>query len=135
MERSKGLIGLASWSLLVFATAAVGAFASRGAEDFYQRLQLPTWAPPASVFGPVWTVLYALMAIAAWLVWKEKGLSGARVPLALFAVQLAANALWSWVFFAWRRGALAEADIVLLLLLIATTIAAFWRVRPLAGAL
>jgi benzodiazapine receptor len=134
MERSKGLIGLASWSLLVFATAAVGAFASRGAEDFYQRLQLPTWAPPASVFGPVWTVLYVLMALAAWLVWRT-GTDGRTRALSLFVVQLALNALWSWLFFSFHLGGLALADIVLLWVLIVATVVAFWNIRPLSGLL
>ena len=123
-------------SLLVsFAAAAIGALATRSAPEFYAALSRPAWAPPTSVFGPVWSVLYTLMAIAAWLVWREKGLSGARIALGLFAVQLALNALWSWLFFAWRRGLMAELEIALLLVAIVLTIGAFWRVRPLAGAL
>ena len=76
-----------------------------------------------------------LMAVAAWLVWRENGFAEARVPLSLFGVQLVFNALWSWLFFAWQRGRLAELEILLLLALIALTVVAFWRVRPLAGAL
>jgi tryptophan-rich sensory protein len=75
------------------------------------------------------------MAVAAWLVWRERGLIGARVALALFVVQLALNALWSWLFFALQRGRLAEIEIVLLLMMIALTLVAFWRVRRLAGTL
>ena len=134
MKKGKGLLSLASWSLLVFATAAIGALASRGAEDFYQRLQLPAWAPPASLFGPVWTVLYVLMALAAWLVWRT-GAEDRKRALALFVVQLALNALWSWLFFGWHFGALAFADIVLLVVLIVATLIAFWRVSALAGVL
>lgn len=83
----------------------------------------------------MWSVLYLLMGIAAWLVWRERGFRGARAALWLFVVQLGANALWTWLFFAWRRGALAFGEILLLWLLIAATIVAFWRVRKLAGAL
>lgn len=123
-------------SLVVsFSAAALGGLATRQAPEFYAALSRPGWAPPASWFGPVWTVLYALMAVAAWLVWREKGLSGARGALGLFGVQLALNALWSWLFFAWRRGVLAEIEILILLALIAMTLVAFWRVRPLAGVL
>jgi len=123
-------------SLLVsFAAAAIGALATRSAPEFYAALSRPTWAPAASVFGPVWSLLYTLMAIAAWLVWRENGLAAARTALGLFAIQLGLNALWSWLFFAWRRGLLAELEIVLLLVMIVLTIVAFWRVRPLAGAL
>ena len=131
----KPIVGLIISLLVSFATAAIGALATQRAPEFYGALSRPPWAPPASVFGPVWTVLYALMAIAAWLVWKKLGFAGARVPLTLFAVQLALNALWSWIFFAWQRGSLAQLEIVLLLVMIALTLVAFWRVRPLAGAL
>ena len=75
------------------------------------------------------------MAVAAWLVWRARGFAGAPVALGLFLVQLALNALWSWLFFAWREGAAALADIVILTVLVAIVAVAFWRVRPLAGAL
>lgn len=124
---------LLAFLLVVFAAAGLGAIGSRDAPAIYQQLTLPAWAPPAGVFGPVWTVLYALMAVAAWLVWREPG----RHPgaMLLFTAQLAANVLWSWFFFAWRSGAFAALDVVVLLALIAATAVAFWRVRPLAGAL
>ena len=130
--------GLVGWLLVSFAAAAIGAVASANAGDFYGQLARPGWAPPASLFGPVWTVLYLMMGIAAWLVWWERRRAGARGmggALSLFVVQLAANALWTWLFFAWRRGALASAEIVLLWILVAATIVAFWRIRLLAGAL
>jgi translocator protein len=80
-------------------------------------------------------MLYLLMGIAAWLVWRGPGFRGARIALALFLVQLAANALWTWLFFAWQKGALAFGEILVLWTLILATVIAFWRVRPLAGAL
>jgi tryptophan-rich sensory protein len=83
----------------------------------------------------VWTVLYLLMGIAAWLVWRERGFRGARLALGLFLTQLALNALWSWLFFAWQRGAWALGEVLLLWLVIVATVAAFWRIRPLAGML
>ena len=127
--------GLAGWLLVTFLAAAVGAAASRDAATFYAQLVQPTWAPPAAVFGPVWGVLYLLMGIAAWMAWRRAGFGGARVGLALYLVQLAVNALWSWLFFAWHRGALAMVDILVLLALVAATAVAFWRVRAAAGAL
>ena len=135
MTRTGQIIGLAGWVLLSFAAAAIGAVASVRAASFYQQLAQPSWAPPSSVFGPVWSVLYALMGIAAWLVWREGGWRRQRGVLALFLIQLAVNALWSWLFFGWHRGALAFADIVLLWLLIVATVTGFWRARGLAGAL
>lgn len=126
------VLGFIAWMALTFVAAAAGAAASVNAAPFYASLLRPGWAPPSSVFGPVWTLLYALMGIAAWLAWRR---GASRGTLTLYVVQLAVNALWSWLFFAWHRGALAFVDIVLLWLLIVATIAAFWRVRPLAGAL
>jgi len=135
MSNTKQVIGLIGWLLLSFMAAALGAVASVQAATFYQQLAQPSWAPPSSVFGPVWSVLYALMGIAAWLVWREGGWRRQRGVLGLFVIQLASNALWSWLFFGWHRGALAFAAIVLLWLLIGATLLGFWRVRPLAGAL
>lgn len=131
----KQILGLAGWIGLTFVAAAIAGLASINAGLFYRQLTLPAWAPPASVFGPVWTVLYAMMAIAAWLVWRVGGFRASRGALSLFLVQLAVNALWSWLFFAWHRGGLAFADIVVLWVLLLATIVAFWRMRPLAGAL
>ena len=126
-------LGLAGWLALVFVAAALGAIASVDAASFYARLSKPDWAPPAAVFGPVWTVLYAMMGIAAWLVWRSPGPK--RDALVLFVMQLAANVLWSWLFFAWHRGALAAVEILVLLLLIVATLVAFWRISRLAGLL
>ena len=133
--RNRQLLGLAGWLVASFIAAAIGAAASIQAGAFYARLVRPDWAPPANVFGPVWTVLYLLMGLAAWLVWREGGFRARRLALSLFLVQLAVNALWSWLFFGWHLGALAFADIVLLWGLLVATLVAFWRVRPVAGAL
>ena len=135
MSASRQILGLAAWLLVSFSAAAVGGVASANAGEFYRALSLPGWAPPASVFGPVWSVLYLLMGVAAWLVWRERGLAGAATALTLFIVQLVANALWSWLFFGWRLGALAFLEVVVLWLLILATLTAFWRVRRLAGVL
>ncbi|TFW10142.1 tryptophan-rich sensory protein [Oxalobacteraceae bacterium OM1] len=123
--------GLLGWLLLAFAAGGLGAVASIDAAAFYAQLSRPAWAPPAGVFGPVWTLLYALMGVAAWLVWREGGVR--QRALALFVAQLAANALWSWLFFAWHRGAGAFAEVIVLLALIGMTIVAFRPVsRPAA---
>jgi len=129
------VFGLGLWLGLSFLAAAVGSAASIEAAPFYAQLARPEWAPPASLFGPVWTVLYALMGVAAWLVWRQGGVPAARAALTLFVVQLAVNALWSWLFFAWQQGALAFGGVLLLWALVAATLVAFWRVRAPAGAL
>jgi tryptophan-rich sensory protein len=134
--RPHQLLGLVAWLALSFATAAVGALASQDAGTFYGTLAQPAWAPPAWLFGPAWTVLFLGMAVAAWLVWRATPPRPPRIlALTLFVVQMAANALWSWLFFAWRAGGVAFVEVLLLWALIAATLAAFWRVSRLAGLL
>lgn len=135
MSGLKQLLGLACWLVISFITAGTGAIASVSAAAFYGQLVQPDWAPPASVFGPVWTTLYVLMGIAAWMIWRQGGFSANRPALVLFLVQLAVNAVWSWLFFVWHLGAVAFFDIIVLWLLIVATIVSFWRVSPLAGAI
>lgn len=138
MPRSEKLAlaaGLIGWLAICFIAAAIGAAASLQAETFYAELLQPAWAPPSAVFGPVWTILYALMAVAAWLVWQARRIRLARVALLVFVLQLILNALWSWLFFRWLQGGWAFIDILCLWALLVATVALFWRVRPLAGAL
>jgi tryptophan-rich sensory protein len=118
---------------IAFTAAAIGAFASINAATFYAQLIRPTWAPPAAAFGPVWSVLYTLMAIAAWLVWRQQGSKPVAAALTLFVAQLTANALWSWLFFASREGAWAFVDVLLLLALIVATMAAFRKASRAAA--
>jgi benzodiazapine receptor len=124
-------IGLGGWLILTFAAAAIGSRFQPGL--WYDQLQKPPWTPPDWLFGPVWTVLYALMAIAAWLVWKERRAVQRPVALGLFGVQLALNVVWSWLFFGLQRPDLALLDIGLLWLAILGTILAFRTVRPVAA--
>lgn len=135
LSKSRQAFGLLGWLLVAFAAAAVGGFASASAGEFYRELVRPSWAPPGWVFGPVWSVLYALMGIAAWLVWRARGFAGARSALVLFIAQLAANALWSWLFFVWRLGGVAFGEVLLLWALILATMVMFWRISKVAGAL
>jgi translocator protein len=121
------------WIALCALAGGLGTIASVDAQRFYAQLAQPGWAPPAGIFGPVWTLLYMCMAVAAWLVWRKRGWAGAGGALGLFVVQLVSNTLWSWLFFAWHRGALAFADIVLLLALLIATIVAFARIHTTAA--
>ena len=93
LSTNRQVLGLAGWLLLSFAAAGVGAMGSVRANTFYQQLVRPEWAPPAWIFGPVWSVLYLLMAIAAWVVWRQRGFRESGVALWLFIAQLTANAL------------------------------------------
>ena len=133
MQRG-ALLQLAGWLALTAAFAALGAFASVHAAVFYAQLDRPGWAPPAWLFGPVWSLLYLMMAIAAWRVGRAAA-PRACPALLLYLAQLAVNALWSWQFFAWHLGAAALACIVVLWLMIAATIVLFGRRERLAAML
>ena len=132
---SRQLLGLVGWLALTFGAAALGAIASINAAAFYSQLVRPPWAPPGWLFGPVWSVLYLLMGVSAWVVWRVRSLAGVRTALTLFVIQLVFNAGWSWLFFVWRKGAFAFAEVLLLWCFIAATIIAFGRVRRLAAVL
>ena len=128
-------LGLVFWLVLAYITAAIGAIASINAPEFYGQLMQPIWAPPAWLFGPVWTTLFTMMGIAAWLVWRVASHGAARGTLVLFVVHLAVNALWSWLFFAWNLGLWAFLELLLLWVLIAAVIAGFWRFSRVAALL
>lgn len=96
---------------------------------WYATLAKPAWNPPNWLFAPVWTTLFILMGVAAWMVWLRRGQAGARAALGLFAVQLVLNTLWSFVFFAAENPGLAMVEIVVLWLAIAATI---WTFRGIS---
>lgn len=124
-------LGLAGWLLLVYAVAFVASQFEPGA--WYEQLRQPPWNPPDWLFGPVWSVLYTLMAIAAWLVWKQKGFAMAQLALTLFIVQLLLNGAWSIIFFGLQAPGWAFAEIVVLWTAILATILAFWKENRLAA--
>lgn len=125
--------GLAAWLILCYGAAALGARFLPGA--WYAALAKPAWTPPNWVFAPVWTALYGMMAVAAWLVWRRHGFAGARGALALFLVQLGLNGAWSFFFFGLQRVGLALADIVALWIALLLATIAFWKRRRSAAAL
>lgn len=129
----RNLVGLALWVVGSLAAGWVGANFLPG--EWYAALTKPAWTPPNLVFAPVWTALYVLMGVAAWLVWRKAGFAGARTALTLFLVQLALNALWSYLFFGVHLLLLAFFEVVVLWLLILTTALSFRRIAPAAAAL
>ena len=133
---ARSIVALAVFLALSFAASAIGGlFTYPAIPGWYQSLEKPSWTPPDAVFGPVWTVLYILMAVAAWLVWKRSGWTAQRAPLTLWGVQLVLNSLWSIFFFGMRNPALGLMEIIVLWLAILATLIAFWKVSPLAGGL
>lgn len=127
------VIGLILWFGVTFLAATLGAIASVDAKGFYGSLDRPAWAPPGWLFGPVWTLLYILMATAAFSIWLRRTIQPVKPALILYLIQLALNALWSWIFFRWHLGALAVGEIALLWVVLLITCIKFWRIRPWAG--
>ena len=130
---SANLLALAGWLAFCFVASAGALFVS--VDGWYASLAKPPWNPPSWVFAPVWTLLYFLMAVAAWLVWREGGWTAQRLPLGLFLAQWVLNALWTPLFFGMHRPGLAFVEIAVFWCVLAATLVAFWQVRFVAGIL
>jgi translocator protein len=137
-EKSKKAIhiaGLIFWVGICYLTAWAGAQVSPGiaSPEWYQSLNKPDWNPPAWLFGPVWTILYTMMGVAAWLVWKRFGFGEARTALVWFLIQLGLNGLWSQVFFGLQEPGWAFVEILFLLAAIIYTTVLFFEKHRIAG--
>lgn len=131
---SSAVLLVLSLTLVTLVAALGGVATSRGVGDWYDSLERAPWNPPSWVFGPAWTVLYLLMAVAAWLVAREGlGDSAGQVALTLYAIQLALNLIWSVVFFGLRRPGLGLVVIVALFTAVAATAIAFNAVSQTAA--
>ncbi|MFO0824337.1 MAG: TspO/MBR family protein [Gemmataceae bacterium] len=127
---------LAATLLICLGTeVAGGLLTATSVRDWYQTLNKPDWTPPSWLFAPVWTLLYLLMAVSAWLIWKRAGIRSARWELSLFLVQLVLNLGWSALFFTLQQPGLAFVEIVLLWIAIAATIVSFRRISGPSAAL
>ncbi|MGE0605871.1 MAG: TspO/MBR family protein [Pirellulales bacterium] len=126
--------GLVVLIVICLGAGGLGAVATTPEIDgWYKTIEKPTWNPPNWLFSPVWTCLFVLMGISAWHVWKPAGCKDAAIPLTLFAVQLALNIAWSWIFFGAHQIGWALVEIVVLWFAILATIIAFFRRSKLAG--
>jgi tryptophan-rich sensory protein len=129
-------LGLVAFLVVCFAAAGIGGVVTTPKiGTWYATLVKPSWNPPNWIFGPVWSAIYFCMAVAAWLVWRQEGFSQVRVPLLLFAAQLALNVLWSCIFFGLEMPGLAFAEVLMLLAAIAATMIVFWQRSMIAGIL
>lgn len=126
------MLSFLAFALLVVIASLIGVAFQPGA--WYQDLAKPAWTPPSWVFAPVWTVLYVVIAIAGWLVWRAGG-NRFSAPVYFWLVQLVLNAAWSWLFFGLHRPAVALVDIALLLIAIVAFIATAWRYSAVAASL
>ena len=134
MTISRYWSSLAVSIIICFAAAWVGSRLTTPAiSGWYKALRKPAWTPPNWLFGPVWSLLYLGMGIAAWLVWRKLEAPGARLGLLLFATQLVLNVAWSGVFFALHRPGAAFGEVLLLWISILATALAFWPLSRAAG--
>ena len=142
MTKLRSALALVAFLAISYSVAALGSIATITQVDgWYADAEKAPWNPPSVVFGPVWTVLYTVMSVAAWLVWRERARTDVRRPLTLYVIQLVLNAIWTPVFFGlypvigvaalW----IAVAIIVALDVLVLLTMIAFWRVCRVAAVL
>jgi tryptophan-rich sensory protein len=129
-------VALLLFVVACLAVAGLGSIATTPEiQGWYGVLRKPRWTPPNWLFGPVWTALYVSMAIAAWLVWRERDSHSVTVGLWLFAIQLGLNLAWSFIFFKFHSPGWAFAEIAMLWAAIAATIMTFGRISKVSAAL
>jgi tryptophan-rich sensory protein len=127
------VLGLTAFVVLCFGVSVLGGRAAATAlSEWYPALRKPSWTPPGWIFGPVWTVLYPLVAVAGWMAWRE---GRSRLGPLVYLLQLALNAAWPWLFFDQRRIDLALVCVVALFVAILATVMAFWGVSRVASVL
>ncbi len=131
MPGKKIIAGLVGWLLLSFLAGGFGSLFPPG--EWYAGLLKPPWTPPNWLFGPVWTLLYIMMAIAAWLLWRNGGFSAHKKALIFFTGQLVLDAFWSYLFFGLHSPGFAFAEIILLWAVILLTVVLFYRRNHTAG--
>jgi translocator protein len=127
LHRDRVPLAAAGWASAVTAVAIVGGLATDTSSDWYRQLDRPSWQPPGAVFGPVWTILYVLIAVSATLSFRDVGGPRRRIVLGLFAANLALNLAWTWIFFQGHSPTAAGVEIVVLL---GTIVALIALVRP-----
>ena len=135
-RRTRDILGLAAFVVLCLAISALGGWATAtSVTTWYPTLTKPAFNPPNWVFAPVWTALYLMIAVAGWRVWKARGFAGARAEMSVYALQLALNLVWSFVFFGAQAIGAALVEILVLLAAIVANVWLFWRVDRVAGLL
>ena len=135
MNKLRQIVGLMMNLLIVFGIAALGGFLTNlSVGSWYPSLHKPSWTPTGAAIGTIWTILYTLMGIAAWIVWRSNS-EARQLPLAIYALQLLLNLGWSVLFFGLKSPGLALIEIGVLWLAILATSIAFWNVSKPAGVL
>jgi translocator protein len=136
MKNWNSLLVLVLFVAVCLGVGGLGSIFTAGSvRDWYPALHKPSWTPPSWLFGPVWTLLYLMMAIAAWIIWRRQGAVSIKGALGAFVFQLVINAAWSPLFFGLRNPLAGLLDIVPLLAAILATLISFWKISPAAGGL
>ncbi len=135
INKKSGLV-LVGFIMASFLAAAIGGYATaESVRTWYPLLNKPVWNPPSWVFGPAWTLLYTLMSIAAWRVWRRRDKVETGKALRFFFTQLVLNAFWSVLFFGLQNPQWALVEIIALWSVLAVIQRAFWRIDRIAGIL
>ena len=136
IAKRRPVLSLLCWFALCYAAGALGTlFTIPAVPTWYAGLVKPSWNPPAWVFGPVWTLLYIMMSVAVWLIWRREQSAARSQALRWFMLQLLLNAMWSPVFFGCHSPAAGLVIIAVLWVAIVVTVALFWKASRAAGAL
>jgi tryptophan-rich sensory protein len=136
MKKKHLWISFIVFILLCFIVELIGSlWTKQTVLTWYPMLTKPSWTPPSWVFGPVWSLLYIMIGVSGWLIYRSESSRKRTIALILYGIQLCLNFIWSFLFFSLRSPALGLIDIVLLCLFISLTILQSWKVRPLASLL
>jgi tryptophan-rich sensory protein len=129
----KNIGALLSFIFAVALVAGMGSFfTAPNVEQMYQNIQKPSWAPPGRLFGPVWSVLYVLIALAGWRIWIHREMHAINVPMILYISQLVLNGLWTLIYFEFKMPLLAFVEISILFIVIVVSAIMFWRLSKFA---
>ncbi len=135
-RRTRDILALAGFVAVCLAAGGVGSLLGGPMPDaWYAGLRKPAFTPPGWLFGPVWTVLYVLMGVAAWGVWRQRGHRHVGGALGLFFAQLVLNAAWTGIFFGLHAPFWALVELIVLWVVLLGTTVAFFRVRTWTGVL
>lgn len=136
MNKKSDLTMLGALVVLCLLVELIGGwFTQQTVHTWYPEIAKPSWTPPDLVFAPVWTILYMLMAVSVWLIWKTPTTKDKNIAYTVFGVQLFLNMIWSGLFFTLKNPLYGLVDLIPLWFLIIGMLVVFYRIKPLAAAL
>jgi len=133
MSKSNSIKLISSIALPLVLGAIAGMFTSQSVPDWYSTLNRPSFNPPNWIFGPVWTILYILMGISFFVIWKQKPSKARNLAISVFFLQLLLNFAWSFIFFYFNMIGFALVEIILLWFSIIWMLVLFYTIKPLAA--